>query len=282
MRRRTPSRWCRRAGVAVGVLSTVLVLAAFPLGPLFPWSPWKPGFDVVASARADVYYGAGSSLPPGFEHVDEDVAEAEALYGLRASSRLTVVLCRSWGDFRRFLPIYRGRGIGAAALQTGNAIYVSPRVAERGFDHREFLRHEISHAVMHQNQAIWDAARTGRAEWFFEGLAVSFGRQRAFVTLDEASEHIRAHDVRPLFERADRESGAPRNMRLNYQVWRLFAEYVQGRGGQERFRRLLRMTMEDPEGCERHLASVYGVPLDAMLREFREAIRLGRWHPTNR
>jgi hypothetical protein len=260
----------------MAVALVVLVALSFPFGALFPWSPWKPGYAHLAFGRADLYYPAGTMPPRGFLSLDDDIAEAEAFHGFAARSRITVVLCRNWSDTHRFLPQLRGTAVGGATIETGTVIYITPRVAERGFDHREFIRHELSHAVLHQNQGLLQAFRTSHAEAFFEGLAVSFGRQKAFVSPADALAWIREHDVQPLFQRAD---GRPRDMRLNYTVWRLFVEYLRDTGGHARFAVLLGATMSDPDGYAAYLTGAYGATLPQMIERFQEAVRTGAWPP---
>jgi hypothetical protein len=278
----TGTRRRLRAAVRTGLAVVVaLVALAFPFGPLFPWSPWKPGYQHLAFARADLYYPAGTMPPRAFLLLDQDIAEAEAFHGYTAPSRIRVIFCRNWGDVHRFLPHLWGRAIGGAALETGTVIYISPRVAERGFDHREFVRHELSHTVLHQNQGLLYAFRTSHAESFFEGLAVSFGRQKAFVSTTEALDWIRVHDVKPVFDPGERESGRARNMRLNYTVWRLFVDYLRDVGGQATFARLLGETMKDPDGYATHVASAYGATLPSMLGRFQEAVQKGTWSARN-
>jgi hypothetical protein len=263
------ARWSLAAAV-------VLVAAAFPFGPLFPWSPWKPGYDRVALERADVFYPSGTVLPAPFREVDEYIRQSEAFHGLPVSSRLCVTLCRGWGDVQRFLPQLGGsHAVGAAAMLTGTAIYVTPRVAERGFDPGEFVRHEISHATLHQHQSLWQAYQTRRAESFFEGLAVSFGRQRAFVSTADALSFVREHDLGPIFDPQARDSGRPRDMRLNYTVWRLFVEYLRELGGRARFQALLERTMANPDRYASLLSGTYGFTQETLIQHFQAAVRAG-------
>jgi hypothetical protein len=280
-----PSRSTRRTWVR-RVLTTLLVAVAavlgwaLPFGPLVPWSPWKPGYQHLRLARADVYWAEGTTLPAGLADVDRDIADSEVFHRLSVRSRVVVVLCRNWSDFDRFLPNYRGaRGIGGATLVTGTAIYLTPRLAERRLDHREFLRHELSHATLHQHQSLWHAYRTSDAEPFFEGLAVSFGRQRAFATAATVVAYADARDLAPLLVPTAPTARASNDMRLNYQVWRYFLEYwIQARG-RDAFHRLLRAAMDAPDEYVGLFKGVYGVPLEAAAADFTAALRTRRWVP---
>ncbi len=271
--------WRRRLLVTVLLIVTAGIAWALPFGPLVPWSPWKPGYQHLRLARADVYWAAGTTLPAGLAEVDRDIAESEAFHRMPVTSRLTVILCRNWSDFDRFLPNYRGVRIGAAALATGTVIYLTPRLAERGFDHREFLRHELAHATLNQHQSLWHAYRMWKAEPFSEGLAVSFGRQRAFATPDSVIAYADTHDLAPLLRPSAPAARVSRDMRLNYQVWRYFLEYwIQARG-RDAFQQLLLATMDAPDQYEGLFRQVYGVSLDAAAAEFTTALRTRRWTP---
>ena len=45
------SEYMSKVRRALLLLSLVLLLAAFPFGPLFPWSPWKPGYERLPLGR---------------------------------------------------------------------------------------------------------------------------------------------------------------------------------------------------------------------------------------
>src|SRR5215510_8573269 len=129
----------------VGVFSLFALLGyAFLAGPLFAWSPLKPGYDVVHFERADVYFGRGVTLDPAYRKVDEYIQNIEQIHQLKFSERMTIIVCRSWADFHRFLPTVRGEGVGAATPEFGSVTYVTPKVQEMGFDPGEFVRHELS------------------------------------------------------------------------------------------------------------------------------------------
>ena len=112
--------------------------------------------------------------------MDEYIAESEQFHQMKAPARMCVVACSEWASFGRFNPQYRDcHAVGAVTLATGTAIYVSPRIAERGFDAGEFLRHEIWHATINQHQSLLAAWRLAGVQWLVEGIAVANGRQKS-------------------------------------------------------------------------------------------------------
>ncbi|MCU1236047.1 MAG: hypothetical protein JWP63_4014 [Candidatus Solibacter sp.] len=261
-------QWVRRGSFAI----LLLFLMLFPFGPLFPWSPVWPGYAVEKLQRADVLYEEGTVLDPAYRNVDRYIAEAEQFHGLHVDKRLTVVDCRSWDDLRRFMPYNYSRALGGVTVATGTVIYISPKLREKNLDAGEYLRHEISHATLNQNQAVWNALRMGRQAWFTEGVAVLFGRQRAFVTAKEFTDRAKKDDLQPVF------SGAPTpDMRFAYQAWRYFWDYELRMAGRERFYRFQSGCLKDPDGCRKSFASVYGMQVADAVTRFQEDVRAGRF-----
>ena len=264
----------RRIWRTAFLASTLLFLMLFPYGPLFPWSPVKPGYEHLALARADIYYPKGSALDPSYRKVDEYIGESESFHGLRAPKRICVVACNDWGAFARFLPQHRGsHAVGAVTLATGTAIYVSPRIAERGLDAGEFLRHEISHATIHQNQSLLAAFHFGAVQWLAEGIAVSFGRQRGYYTREEFLARARREkDVALFLDPARRGEGRGEfEMRYAYAVWRYFNEFLMARD-RDAYQRYLHAAMTDPKAWRERFAPELGVRFEDAMAQFAASL----------
>jgi hypothetical protein len=265
----------RRLLRAIIIALIILLALCFPFGPLFPWSPWKPGYNSVAMDRSTVYYPAGGRLPGAFLDLDRDIEESEQFHRLRVPKRISVIVCRNWGDFQRFMP---GTGrIGAVTLDTGTVIYVAPRIGERGLDYAEFLRHEISHATVNQHQSLREAHANKEAPWLFEGIAVSFGRQKAYATLEEFKAFVMACDLVSVIDPEKRRPDLPSDMRFNYQVWRYFLEYLIETQGRDKLQNLLLAAMRDPASSERAFQSVYSHSMPDEIRRFRADTLAGKW-----
>ena len=248
----------------------LLFLLAFPYGPLFPWSPVKPGYRSESFARADVVYPDGTALPEAYRQIDSLIGEAEQFHRLPMPRRLTVIACRSWEDFHRFVPHLRSKGIAAVTLVPGTVIYVTPKIAEKGLDTAEFLRHELSHAALNQNQSAWNGYKMARHAWFFEGLAVSFGRQQAYVTRDEFL--ARAERLGPVID-PDQQIGGQREMRFAYVAWRYFLEDLIQTRGRDRFQNLLTGYMADPDRYRDVFQRTYGEGIAEAVREFEGRVK---------
>lgn len=262
--------------LALVYLLFIGVLLAFPYGPLFPWSAWKPGYEKLELGRADVYYGTGQPLPDAYRHVDQYIREAELFHRLRMPARVTVIACRDWSDFHRFVP-WVGSAVGAVTLLPGDKILVTPKIAERKLDYAEFLRHELSHSALNQNQSPLHGFQMEGEPWLYEGIAVLFGRQKAYEPWSVVRQKAQEIDFVPLI---DRPASRPVDMRLFYPVARYFLEYWIETQGRDRFQKLLVATMAEPAGCRRHFHNAYGLGLDDAIRQYQKAVREGAWKPS--
>jgi hypothetical protein len=269
---------------AIGIVVAILVVAtpwAFAYGPLFPWSAIKPGYEKVALQRADIFYPKRRTLDPAYLKVDDYLAEAETFHKLRAPYRLRVIDTANWDDFHRFSPFTSGRSIGAATFATGMVIFVSPKLDERGFDHGEFLRHEISHAIVNQNVSFLRQLRLRHYTWLFEGVPVWFGRQRAYLTQDEFLARARDVDLAPYFE-FDANAAHPPNidMRFAYVAWRDFLDYLAQQRGKNIFDAFFQSVQQRPEKIQELFRRSYGRSVPEKVGEFQRAIREGTYRPS--
>ena len=258
----------RRALLLVLLL---LVLAAFPFGPLFPWSPWKPGYDHLPLTRADVFYPSGTALKEAYRSIDTFLTGAERALQLTAHKPLTIIIAKDWIHFQQMLPHLRSHGLGAVTLATGTVIYVTPRLDERGFDHGEFLRHEINHAVMHQNQGVLEAYRMNELPWLLEGLAVSYGDQKAYLSREQFLIRVRRQpELLPVIDPALRQPGI--DMRFAYPVWRYFVEFLIDRYDRARFQSFLLACMKEPRQWRGHFQQAFGESLDAVVQRYVDSM----------
>jgi hypothetical protein len=250
------------------ILFVAVVLLAF-YGPLFPRSPVKPGYKHYILTRADVFYPNGTHLDPAFEQIDFLIASAENYHQMKMTDRITVILVRDWNDFHFKNPWLRGNAVGAATLQTGTVIYVTPKLAEKHFDPAEFLRHELSHAILDQNNTLWRGYKLSRQLWLFEGIAVAFGDQKTYITRDEFLAQVKTTALKPSFE------GANPDMRFNYVAWRYFLEYLMKTRSRAAFQSFLTQAMQDPDHVRALFPSSFGASFDNAVSEFESHARSG-------
>jgi hypothetical protein len=237
----------------------LLFLLAFPYGPLFPWSPWKPGYDHLALQRADIYWPAGARLPDVYREFDSLIAQTERFELLDCPHRITVVECGSWTQFRRLMPHMTGHGLAALTLATGADIYVTPKVDEKQFDHREFLLHELGHAVINQHQSIPAALGFAKIDWLAEGISVANGQQRTYMSRSEVLVRAAGQPLGPVIDPDRRkELGSPLDMRFAYPVWRYFNEFLMTSHGRDTYQRFLLAAAGDPSRWRSQFEQIFG------------------------
>jgi hypothetical protein len=247
-------------------LAFMLVVAwAFAYGPLFAWSPVRPGYDSQTLQRATIVYPAGTQPDPKLRAVDTYIGEAETDLGLPMLRPITVVLCRNWDDFHRFAPTI-GR-VGGLTIQS--AVYITPRIAEKNLDLTEYLRHEVTHALVHQNTPIWRLRSLQKRPWLFEGVPVWVGRQQSYDTPEQFLAKARTLDLVPVVDTA---KPSP-DMRFNYVAWMNFIDYLDRTRGRPAFIRFFHAWLADPASEQRDFQTVYQTTLPAAIRSYQASLR---------
>jgi hypothetical protein len=256
-------KWGWWSAVAI---ASLIFAAVFCDGPLLPWSPVKPGYTHFTLHRADVYYPSGSTLDESYRQLDSFIEQAEIFHRLKMPYRITVIAPRTWTDFHLQAPWQTGP-VGALTLQTGTVIFVTPKIAEKHFDLAEFLRHELSHAILDQNTTLWRGHKLSAQAWFYEGLAVDFGQQKSYLTYDEFMARAQTQPLAPAF------NGDNSDMRFNYVAWRHFLKYIIRTRGRDRFQDYLLRVMQDPDQARALFPEFFGVSFDGAIQEFQARVR---------
>jgi hypothetical protein len=250
---------------AFAIVIVVFVVALCD-GPLFPWSPIKPGYTHFTLHRADIYYPSGTTLDESYKQLDSFIDDAEKFHQLKMPDRITVIAPRTWTDFHLQAPWQRGP-VGALTLQTGTVIFVTPKIAEKHFDTAEYLRHELSHAILDQNMPLWRGHKMNAEPWLYEGLAVDFGKQKSYLTEDEFVARVQTEPLAPAF------NGNNSDMRFNYVAWRYFLEYMIRTRSRDKFQDYLLRVMQDPDQARAIFPEYFGVPFDVAVLEFQSKLR---------
>lgn len=258
-------KWALWASLAVVL---IVVGAAFCVGPLFPWSPLKPGYTHFTLHRADIYYPAGTTLDESYKQLDSFIEQAEKFHDLKMPDRITVIAPRTWSGFHLQAPWQRGP-VAGLTLQTGTVIFITPRVGEKRLDTAEFLKHELSHAILDQNMTLWRGHKFSRQSWLSEGLAVDFAQQKAYLTQDEFMAQAQTRPLAPSFNGDDSDT------RFNYVVWRYFVDYLRRTQGKDKFQNYLLRVMQEPDQAQGVFPEYFGVSFDDALRLFQAQLRGG-------
>lgn len=271
----------RRLAGWLGGMAGLLLMAAFPWGPLFPYSPIKPGYHVHGFHRAELVVPKNRTPHPSYLELERLLREAEQFHELPGPRRLTVVVCRNWGDFYRFMPHFRGwKGLGMA-LHPLETIYLTPAIQEQRFDEEEALRHELSHAVQNSNCSFRAAWRMKRQQWVGEGLAVWFQGGRRFLTAAEFEASARHQDLLRIIPPAHDLPVSRESMPFRYAAWHYFLRHLVERYGRESFQRFLLAYLDEPSSHQKHFAKVYGRTLADEVADFQKIIRQDRFSRTH-
>lgn len=156
---------------------------------------------------------------------------------------------------------------GRADPSNGTVIWITPKIAEKNFDTAEFLRNELSHAILDQNTTLWRGHKLNGQPWLFEGLAVDFGRQKAYLTDEEFALRARTASMEPVFD------GRSTDMRFNYIAWRYFLQHMIQMRGRDRFQEYLLRVMQDPDQARAAFPEYFGISFDNAVLEFQGRMR---------
>jgi len=268
----------RKIFIGVLTLFAFLLAMAFPFGPLLPWSPVKPGYHAISYASADVYFSGANDQLGDYGDVDRIMRDAEAFHRMKYQRRVKVIACKSWGDCARALPWLHVKAIGGVTLATGDVIYITPKLKEKNFSVAEFLRHELSHALLSQNTTIRKSLKMTEQAWFSEGLAVSFGDQKAFVSQAEFLERAPKTDLANFIdpERMDR-SAQSWDARFAYTAQRYFLEYLKQRFGADRFQDFTVKYINNPDDYRNLFNEVFQLSFTDAIGQFSHAIKTAQW-----
>ncbi len=267
----------RKLVTATALLFFMLLALAFPFGPLFPWSPVKLGYHTINYARADVSVTKAQPIESEFAALDQLMNEAEAFHQLRYQRRIKVIGCKDWGTCKRGMPWMNVNSLGGVTL-AGDVIYLTPKLKEKNFSTEQFLKHELTHALLCQNTTLIKGYKLNDQPWFSEGLAVSFGRQQDYIKRDE---WLKLAATTSLTQYLDPKLRPQEwNARFAYPTQRYFIEWLKATYGEDRFHQFLTRNIAEPDVWRATFASVFATSFDATIQQYEQAVRTGAWLPT--
>ena len=278
-----PRRRVQQGVVAALVLALLAGVVSSALGGvLLPWSPLSVGFERHGLTRGVVLAPPNTPRVSEYLALDTLVEELEAFHGLRFTKPVTVIVTRSWKQFNRGTLLGLDdmpREVLGAALQTGDAIYLSPLMAEPGRRPRAVLKHELAHALLYQHTGLWKSFALHEVRWLLEGLAVHAGNADDYLSGREfrvmAAEHPE-YLFRPSghssVDRMPRELGGV----FMLSEYRFFIEFLRDRHGDARRRAFIRTVADDPTNVPAAFVRTYGVSLESAEDAFMRCVRDGR------
>ena len=234
-------------------------------GPLFPWSPVKIGFTKIECSYAAVYiedYDGDSIV----YSMDEIIREEESFHGLKFKEKFKVIILGKDSNMKRYLPWMGGTGY-SVKLGSVNVIYIGPNGRNSPYGIGAYIKHEMSHLLIHQNTPAGDMEIRDQA-WLAEGIATYYGgphyfEKKEFVMMWK--ENGFAFDS--LYEENPLEMDKS-IIRLKYTYYRFFVEFLVNTFGLEKFQAYLHSYINDPENYKSIFSEIYGIDLPGILRQF--------------
>ena len=251
-----------------------LMVSSFPVlivylfwGPLFPWSPIKPGYKRMEASWARVYM-ADSETDSSVYRLDEILKEEEAFHGLKFNEKFRIVILGKESNMKRYLPWLNGSGY-SIKLGMVNVIYIGPNARTSPYGMEPYLKHEISHLLIHQNASSAKSNfQIQHQGWLTEGVATYFGGPHFYdrhELFELWTENGLAFD--DLYCENPLEMGG--RFKMKYTYYRFFIDYLISTYGLEQFQSYLRMYIRDPKKYQSIFMDVYGKDLSDILSGFK-------------
>ncbi len=250
----------------------IVVLYLF-WGPLFPWNPMKFGFKKIESSKATVYINEFNDEGVVYK-LDEILKEEEEFHGMRFNEKIKIIILGKESNMKRFLPWMRGSGY-SVKLGFINVIYIGANARKSQYGMGVFLKHEISHLLIHQNtSSSSNNLEIQKQGWLSEGVATYFGGPHYF----EKNQFIELwKDKGMAFDSLYEENPLEMDgtvIRLKYTYYRFFIEFLIETYGSEKFQAYLKNYMNDPKSYKTIFPEVYNEDLNEILRKFNAYMNL--------
>ncbi len=225
-------------------------------GPFFPWNPVKTGFEKIESSGAVVYFkDFGGQITES--RIEELILETEVLHDLKFRKRFKIIVTGTDDNMKRYLPWLKGSGY-SVKLGFVNVIYIGPTGRNSPFGIEVFIKHEMSHLLIHQNVS---SARNNyiilEQGWLAEGIATYFGgpcyfEKKEFGVLwkDQGMAYDNLYKENPL--KMDKNL-----IRLKYTYYRFFIEFLVESYGLNKLQTYLKKYILDPGNYENFFPEVY-------------------------
>ncbi|KPL07495.1 hypothetical protein AMJ86_04355 [bacterium SM23_57] len=273
------------------IIFFLIIVYAFLYGPLLPFSPIQPGFSKETLSRCDILWSNDSCIPEEYYAIDSLIAETEKFHHLTYAKRITIVLCSTAKQHKRFSM----SGGHANTALTGTVIYVNPSIYNalyppiiqlnksdifftkgRGNIKRDipsFLKHELSHALLYQNTTFAKARKI--KSWLEEGLAVYFGNPHHYYRGDEFKQL--AIDRGYFFDLFDNQKDAyfvPPEIKFyfKYGAYGAFMEYLVDSKGMDAVLNFTHEYIKSPHKESQLFQYYFNTTMDSALEGFRKSL----------
>ena len=238
-------------------------------GPLFPWNSVKPGYKKIKSSKATIFIsGFDKDRDRVAYNLDKIIREEEVFHGLEFKKNFRIIILGKESNMKRYLPWIKGSGY-SVSLGFLNTIYIGPNARISPFGTEVFLKHEMSHLLIHQNTSSGrNNMEMLRQGWLTEGLASYFGGPHYYD-----KEHFVELWTKKGLQFNSLYMGNPHEMdrntiRLKYTYYRFLIEFLIETYGLDKLQSYVKNYSENPENYEEIFLGIYNNHLNDLLRDF--------------
>lgn len=258
----------------------LITILSFLSGPLFPWSPLKPDYAQYEGKHYAVYYSRGTSMPDFYKDLDPVLGKLSNTYNLTFHKKIKLIRT-SENSLKFYLPWIRTEGIGGAALQTGDVLYINyEQIQQMDMNEEEFVNHEVTHLLQHQNTDFFKSFTN--IPYITEGTAVYFGGPRYFTSKDafyelanktplEVNKNGNAIFTDKSFAKLNTKSGE--RVKFVYTLYGEFISYLINTYGNKTFNAFYHNFLEDPENHRELFQTHFDISLTDAQNNFIQSLK---------
>jgi len=245
-------------------------------GKLFPFSPIYIGFAKIEMPRSIVYVQNGATFKD-YAKIDALIPPVEEFHELKFIKKPRIFIFRDDESYRQ-----RTSSKGRCVTCYGR-ILVSPRafkdVEEGKISLDIYLKHELSHAILFQNQGAMVAFRFRYPKWLSEGIAVYSANQLGtseYPSKQETYQLIHSGNfMPPRYFRTKAEKQVKLNVKNQstflYSEFACIVDYLVETGGKGKFLLYMKSLLKRKDH-DKIFKEIYGIDFDQFILNFRARI----------
>jgi hypothetical protein len=226
----------------------------------------KIGYSKVRTPRYTLFV---KEMIPAVQRLDTILRAEEEWHGLEYRKKFRMVVLDEKKHMKRFVPWLKGDGY-SVNLGFANLVYIGPNASKSTFGVEPYLKHELSHLLLHQNTTkkkdVFEMQRQG---WLTEGTAVCFGGPDFYPTREA---FLNACHAAGLSLNRLNESNIMKvpiqEIRLRYAFYGYFIQFLVEHYGLEKMQEYIKSYLNDPAGYQSLFPDIFGDELSSILARF--------------